>query len=61
MCIRDSLHIVIYWNQIYHGVEDIPFGSMINGEDDSNGDMDKLMNDYGWKKLDIRNLSLIHI
>jgi len=49
------LHIVLYWNQIYHGWEDIPFGSMINGEDDSNGDMNKLMDDYGWKKIDIRN------
>jgi len=49
------LHIVVYWNQVYHAVADIPFGSMINGEDDTNGDMNKLMDDYGWKKIDIRN------
>jgi hypothetical protein len=48
------LNIVIYWNQIYHRVEDIPFGSLINGEDDSNGDMNKLMNDFGWSENDIR-------
>lgn len=48
------LHIVIYWNGIYHGTEDIPFGSMINGEDDANGDMNKLMNDFGWTGSDIR-------
>jgi hypothetical protein len=48
------LHIVIYWNQVYRGQEDIPMGSMINGEDDANGDMNKLMNDFGWTGMDIR-------
>ena len=48
------LHIVIYWNQVYHGQEDIPMGSMINGEDDANGDMNKLMDDFGWTGMDIR-------
>ncbi|HVU38922.1 MAG TPA: M50 family metallopeptidase [Opitutales bacterium] len=48
------LHIVNYWDQIYHGQQDIPMGSMINGEDDSNGDMNKLMNDYLWSADKIR-------
>lgn len=50
------LHIIVYWNQVYHGTADIPMGSMINGEDDSNGDMNRLMDDYGWKKIEIRTV-----
>ncbi len=42
------LHIVSFWDKVYHGLDSIPMGSMINGEDDSNGDMNKLMDDYGW-------------
>ena len=49
------LKAVNYWNEIYHGREDIPFGSLINGEDDKNGDMDKLMDLYGWTKFNIRH------
>jgi len=49
------LNAVHFWNEVYHGREDIPFGSMINGEDDSNGDMNKLMDDAGWTKADIRH------
>jgi hypothetical protein len=49
------LHIVVYWNEVYHMREDIPMGSMINGEDDSNGDMNKLMDDFGWTAANIRH------
>lgn len=49
------LHIVVYWNDVYHGVQDIPMGSMINGEDDSNGDMNKLMDDFGWTATQIKH------
>jgi hypothetical protein len=45
---------VIYWHQVYHRTEDIPFGSMINGEDDANGDMNQLMDNFGWTEADIR-------
>ena len=48
------LNIYFYWNQVYHGLEEIPFGSMINGEDDQGGDMNKLMDGYGWTKAIIR-------
>ena len=48
------LNIVTFWNQVYHGVENIPFGTMINGEDDQGGDMNKLMDLYGWSYSDIR-------
>ena len=44
----------IRWGDIHHGLEEIPFGSMINGEDDQGGDMNKLMDGFGWKKFDIR-------
>jgi len=42
------------WRDIYPGREEIPFGSMINGEDDQNGDMNRLMHEYGWTKFKIR-------
>ena len=42
------------WIDVYHGVEEIPFGSMIAGEDDANGDMNGLLNEYGWNKFKIR-------
>lgn len=48
------LNIWLRWRDVYHAVEEIPFGSMINGEDDQGGDMNKLMDAYGWKKVDIR-------
>lgn len=46
--------IWVRWGDVYRGIEEIPFGSMINGEDDAGGDMNKLMDGYGWKKFDIR-------
>jgi hypothetical protein len=48
------LNIWLRWREIYPGREEIPFGSMINGEEDAGGDMNRLMDDYGWKKFDIR-------
>ncbi len=48
------LNIWLRWGDIYRGVEEIPFGSMINGEDDQGGDMNRLMDDFGWKKFAIR-------
>ena len=48
------LHIWWYWRDVYRGLEEIPFGSMINGEDDQGGDMNKLMDGFFWKKADIR-------
>lgn len=49
------LNIWFRWIEVHRGLEEIPFGSMINGEDDKGGDMNKLMDAYGWKKVDIRN------
>jgi hypothetical protein len=53
------LNIWLRWRDIYHGVEEIPFGSMINGEDDQGGDMNKLMDGFGWKKFTIRRNYLL--
>ena len=36
------------WRLILRGEEGIPYGSMINGEDDGGGDMNILKDDYGW-------------
>jgi hypothetical protein len=48
------LNIWLRWREVYSGREEIPFGSMIHGEEDAGGDMNRLMDDYGWKKFDIR-------
>ncbi len=53
------LNIWVRWGDIYRGIEEIPFGSMINGEDDQGGDMNKLMDGFGWKKFDIRRNYLL--
>jgi Peptidase M50B-like len=48
------LNIWIFWGDVYRGIEEIPFGSMIHGEEDEGGDMNKLVDGYGWKKFTIR-------
>jgi len=42
------------WQRIYRGDEDIPYGSMINGEEDAGGDMNGLHAEFGWTQHDIR-------
>lgn len=42
-----------FWRQVKRGAEGIPFGSMINGEDDGGGDMNILMDDYRWTQHQI--------
>ena len=49
------INIWMMWGPIHVEQEEIPFGSMINGEEDAGGDMNRLMDDYGWKKVQIRN------
>jgi hypothetical protein len=53
------LNIWLRWRDVYHGLEEIPFGTMINGEEDQGGDMNKLMDGFGWKKFDIRRNYLL--
>ncbi|MSU46296.1 MAG: hypothetical protein EXS42_04025 [Lacunisphaera sp.] len=48
------VNIHLMWDKVYHGLEEIPFGSMINGEDDEGGDMNKLMDGFSWTKAMIR-------
>ncbi len=48
------LHIYIFWRDVYHGLVDIPMGSLIMGEDDTNGDMNRLMTEHGWSHSMIR-------
>jgi hypothetical protein len=48
------LNIWLHWRDVYRGLEEIPFGSLINGEDDGGGDMNRLRDDYGWTKFRIR-------
>jgi hypothetical protein len=37
-----------FWKRVKHGLEGIPYGSMINGEDDGGGDMNILADEYRW-------------
>jgi len=39
-----------FWKQVQHGLEGIPYGTMINGEDDGGGDMNILKDEYGWSQ-----------
>jgi hypothetical protein len=43
----------VFWKQVKRGLEDIPYGSMINGEDDGGGDMNILKDDYHWTQHQI--------
>lgn len=48
------LNIYLFWWKVNRGLEGIPWGSMIGGEDDANGDMQRLKEDYGWTFRDFR-------
>jgi len=37
-----------FWRSVKRGVEGIPYGSMVNGEDDGGGDMNILADEYHW-------------
>jgi hypothetical protein len=44
-----------FWRDVKRGIEDIPYGSMIGGEDDGGGDMNILRDDNGWSQHRIFN------
>ena len=37
-----------FWKKVKAGAEGVPYGSLINGEDDGGGDMNILADDYHW-------------
>jgi hypothetical protein len=37
-----------FWKKVQHGVVPLPYGSMVNGEEDASGDLDTLSADFGW-------------
>lgn len=43
------LRIWFFWRKVVHFEEVVPLGSMVNGEDDGNGDMNVLI-DHGWRE-----------
>jgi len=47
------LHIFLFWRQVKRGEESIPWGSMVQGEEDGGGDMNILRVDYHWSNHDI--------
>jgi hypothetical protein len=42
-----------FWKKVKSGVEGIPYGSMIHGEDEGGGDMNILADDYHWTQHQI--------
>jgi len=42
-----------FWKRVKGGLEGIPYGSLINGEDDGGGDMNILAGDYHWTQHQI--------
>ena len=42
-----------FWKKVKRGQEGIPYGSMINGEEDGGGDMNALHDGYGWTQSQI--------
>jgi hypothetical protein len=42
-----------FWKKVKSGVEEIPYGSMVNGEGDGGGDMNILAGDYHWTQHQI--------
>ena len=42
------LNIFFFWRRVQAGTESIPWGSMVQGEEDGGGDMNILRDDYGW-------------
>jgi hypothetical protein len=47
------LNIYVFWRQVKRGAESIPWGSMVQGEEDGGGDMNVLRDDYNWSNHDI--------
>lgn len=45
-----------FWRAVADGRESIPWGSMIGGEEDANGDMDVLRHDYHWSEHTITSI-----
>lgn len=43
----------VFWKTIKRGEAGIPYGSMVNGEEDAGGDMNILHDDFGWSQHDI--------
>ena len=42
-----------FWRDVYVGLEEIPWGTMIHGEGDEGGDMNKLRDGWGWSRQQI--------
>jgi len=48
------LNIYLFWWKVNRGLEGIPWGTMIHGDEDAGGDMNRLKDDYGWVFRDFR-------
>lgn len=42
-----------FWRKVKRGEEGIPYGSMIGGEEDGDGDMNGLHDEFGWTQREI--------
>ena len=43
-------HAITFWHGVESGTQMFPWGSLIHGEEDGNGDMNRLVHEYGWTK-----------
>ena len=53
MLFRSFTKSFTMWRDIRQGAIPLPFGSMVNGEEDAGGDLNILQDDYGWKDRQI--------
>ncbi len=42
-----------FWRKVKYGMVPLPYGSMVNGEEDASGDLDTLSADFGWSDRQI--------
>jgi hypothetical protein len=47
------LNVYFFWRRVKRGTESIPWGSMVQGEEDGGGDMNVLRDVYHWSNHDI--------
>jgi hypothetical protein len=53
ICAASFFQTYAFWKAVKRGQEGIPYGSMINGEEDAAGDMNVLHEDFNWTQHDI--------
>ncbi|MBC8126352.1 MAG: M50 family metallopeptidase [Gloeobacteraceae cyanobacterium ES-bin-144] len=53
ICASSFFDTYAFWKKVKRGEEGIPYGTMINGEEDGGGDMNVLHDVFGWTQREI--------